>query len=38
LAGQAALHFGDHVVEEAQVLERLFRDLGGVLRLAAVTL
>jgi hypothetical protein len=37
LAAQAALNFGDHVVGEAQVMERLFQDLGGMLRLAAIT-
>ena len=37
LASQAALNFGDQVVGEAQVMERLFQDLGGMLRLAAIT-
>src|SRR5262249_22584907 len=38
LAAQAALNFDYQVFGEAQVMERLFQELGGVLRLVAVTL
>jgi hypothetical protein len=38
LAAQAACNFSHQVFGEAQVLERLLQDLGGILRLAAITL
>jgi hypothetical protein len=37
LAAQAALNFSDQVPREIQVMERLFHDLGRMLRLAAIT-
>jgi hypothetical protein len=37
LAAQAPFDLGHEVIWEAQVLESLFHDLGGVLRLAAIT-